>query len=557
MNLINENEEKVQDEKKKNTLKIIIILIAVFIVLAIILTIIFIVKDKNTLKLQIDNTNRNIQSGLVLMDTNNPKEIYVENDQIYLSVKMLASILGKSEYEYGNGEEKIKNEDKTKCQIKTKGETTSYISNSSEIYKSVSVEDISEDDNENNTISNSNSNDDDDKYISEYEYFNIENGVKYVNEEIYASTSAIELGFNVSMGYDAKTKTITIMTLNELENIAKKKVTTAVIGDDCKYYNKKLLKYGLTLVKNNDNKYGIVDYINYQDGNYVASPRYSYIRFCEDSNTIIITDAENNKQGIMKLNLETRDKAETKIEPKNYDLIKQIDDEQDLYLIKQSKRYGVIKIEHDTISTILKSNYQKIGIDTDSSYEYMDNKYIINNKYIPIKQDDKWGLASINGNIIISPQYYEIGCDLGDESSGDPVIILPKLIDGSDGIVFMTSQKNKDVGDSNASSNVDKYSIVNIQTKQRVETPDAVEIYSKNDGNHRKYFLKFVDQVTGDKHPINIYDAYGKGNTNNSGNSDNDDSDEDDSNNTDDTETNNTNNNENNTNSSENNTNTN
>ena len=112
MNLIDENEEKEQAESKKKTLKIILISIAVLVVLAIVIIIFSVVKNNNTLKLQVNDSSVNLQSGLVLMSDS--KNVLIENDQIYLSVRKLVSTLGG---EYYNDEYKNKGEDTTKCQM--------------------------------------------------------------------------------------------------------------------------------------------------------------------------------------------------------------------------------------------------------------------------------------------------------------------------------------------------------------------------------------------------------------------------------------------------------
>ena len=131
----------------------------------------------------------------------------------------------------------------------------------------------------------------------------------------------------------------------------------------------------------------------------------------------------------------------------------------------------------------------------------MNNKYIIDDKYIPLKIDNKWGLATTEGKVIINPQYYGIGCNLGKVGSGDPVIILPKLIEDSDGIVFVTTQTEE----------VKLYSVIDIKTGTKVGNQEASEIYSKFDNNQRKYYMKITDITTGTViGSINIYNVYGK-----------------------------------------------
>ena len=499
MNLIDENEELEQSQSKKKMIKIIIFSIAFLILIAIILLVYTTVKKNNTLKLQIDETNTNIPAGLFYMS--DEKNIYVdENNQVYVSVKKLSALLG---VEFFNDEYKNKGEDTTKCYIKTYNEYTSYISNSSQIYKAVIVDEQQETGTEtttatNKTTSNTTKKSEEDiKKVTEYEYFQIENGVKYIDGEIYASQDAIKLGFNVNFSYDQSTKTVKIYTLDYLEKLASSIVKNAVIGENCSYSNKKLLKYGLVLIQNTDNCYGIANYYNYSESDYVVSCKYSDIRFVEGSSTLIVTTSDDNKQGILKLDLNNQGKATGKIEP-NYQLIRKMDENMELYLIKENGKYGIIRLIGDEIDVVLKSEYQDIGLG-DKLYKDMDNKYVINGKYIPVEIDDCWGIISTEGMLLITPQYPGIGCNLGEtgSGSGDGVIILPELLDGNDGIVFLTDVENG------------LYSIINVKNGSQIGF-SANEIYSKYENNTRNYYMKFSATKGGAMRNIDIYKMFGR-----------------------------------------------
>ena len=493
MNLIDENVEIEQDQDKKKMIKLIIILIGALILVAIILLVYTTIRRNSTLKLQIDNKNTDITSGLFYMSDG--KNIYVdENNQIYVSVKKLSSLLG---VEFYNDEYKNRGEDTTKCYIRTSNEYTSYISNSSQIYKAVIVEE--QQDAEANTTTNRTTSNNTTQTVTEYEYFQTTNDVMYIDGEIYACEDAIELGFNVDLSYDQSTKTIKIYTLDALESLAANIVKNAVTGENGSYSNKKLLKYGLVLIQNGAGEYGIANYYNYSEGDYVLSCRYSNIRFIESSKTLIVTDSDSGNQGVLQLNLE-EGKAYTKIDT-IYQLITRMDADLDLYLVKENGRYGVIKIKDDTdseeddedVEMILKVEYQQIGIDNDV-YDEMNNKYIIADKYIPIKIDNLWGLASIEGDILIIPQYAGIGCDLAE--TGDGVILLPELSDGNDGIVFLTdAEKNL-------------YSIINVKTGTRIGL-NANEIYSRYENNTRNYYMKYSVTDAATMRDIDIYRAFG------------------------------------------------
>lgn len=495
MNLIDENIEKESEEKQKKVVKIIIGAIAILIITAILILVIHQIKVKNTLTFSIDNENKKISSDLFLMSDS--KKLYTSDDgEIYISVKKLANMLNVAYY---NDEYKSKGEDTTKCFIKTENEYTSYISDSYKIYKVIDLSEVESNQKSNNsTNKNSNVQEND----LEYEYFTVNNEVKYVNNEIYASKNAIELGFNVSISYDAKNKSIKIYTLDGLMKAAKNKGVSNVVEEyEYDYYNKKLLKYGYVLIRDSNNgDYGIANYLNYQNGNYVVSCKYSDIKFIESLNSIIVTTSEDKGQGL--LSLESTGNAKKVVEP-IYQYMKQLSEDGSLYLVKENNRYGIIKITKDEgeveAKTVVKSAYEEIGITDNIKYDDMSNKYIINNKYIPVKLNNKWGIISTEGRILIVPQYDHIGC--AKNENGKPVIVLPELREGIDVIVF-----GNDVPSADNKTTTISYKMIKATTNEQIGM-DASSIYSVYENNKKEYYMSVIlpnQSVTS----FNIYNVY-------------------------------------------------
>lgn len=304
MNLIDENIERETEEKQRKISKIIIIVIIVLILLAVIIVVYSVIKRKNTLTLAADNSNVTFPSDLFLMEDS--KLYTAEDGKIYISVKKLANML--QDVGYYNDEYKVKGEDTTKCHIKTENEYTSYLSNSDQIYKVIDNKDIIEARREENKKKQDDNEDSYKEDINEleYEYFSIQNGVKYVNNEIYAKSDAIELGFNVSVSYDAKNKAVSIHTINGLQDIAKKIASDVATDETVSYNNKKLLKYGYVLVKKESDKYGIVNYLDYTPGDYALSCKYSNIKFIEGLGCLIVRTSDENEEGLLKIDLERR-----------------------------------------------------------------------------------------------------------------------------------------------------------------------------------------------------------------------------------------------------------
>ena len=485
MNLIDENEEKEQAESKKKTLKIILISIAVLVVLAIVIIIFSVVKNNNTLKLQVNDSSVNLQSGLVLMSDS--KNVLIENDQIYLSVRKLVSTLGG---EYYNDEYKNKGEDTTKCYIKMSNEYTSYIANSNKMYKTIVTKNTDDKDKNNtsNTTNTTNTNDvqqvNQNNNDEEYEYFTIDNNVKYVNDEIYASTQAIMLGFDVSISYDTKKNTIEIYSPDYMETLAKSNRSDTVPSTEYEYINKRLLKYGMSIVKNSDGNLGVGSYTN-QDKltSFVASCKYSSIKFNEATKTLEVTTSGDNKKCVLRLN--TDNQTVEKNMDSQYDDIKEIDNDFKYFLIKDKEKYGIINSDG---KIILYPLFEQIGIDEDL-YTNIESKYIIDNKYIPVKQNGKWGLYSIEGKKLINPQFQDIGCTVA--QSGDSVAVIPNIKDNIDGIVFLYNKEKS------------LYGIYNAENGSKIAI-SLGEVFKKSENNEEIYYMNYViDKENNVVHTLN------------------------------------------------------
>lgn len=513
MNLIDENVERESEEKQKKIIKIIIITIIMLICIVILILGYSAIKKKNTFKLSVDNQSQTFKSEMFMMT--DKKNLYMsEKGEIYISVRNMANMLN---VEYLNDEYKGMGEDVTKCHIKTGNEYTSYIAGSSTIYKVRDNKAKNEELLKEISKSNSNNNGSENIIIPndyEYEYFTIEDGVRYVDNEIYASKSAIELGFNVSIAYDQKNKSVSVYTLDGLTELAKNNVGALVASEDIEYYNKKLLKYGLTLIKNSNGDLGITKYINYQEGNHLISCKYSDIKFIESLSCFIVTTSGTKKeQGILKIDLDGDEQVKTLINPK-YQEINQLTDDGKLYVIKENERYGLLEIYEDENSevktkAVLKSEYQTIGLQNYSQYEEMTNKYLINGKYIPVKRDDKWGVVTTDGTVIVVPNYDVVGCNTSE--SGKPVVCIPELNEGADVLVFgMAVNENQDKQSSYSNSNKETkyiYSMINTVKKEKIGY-DAVEIYSTYQNNQKNYIM-VVETQDKSTYRINIYEGYG------------------------------------------------
>ena len=149
----------------------------------------------------------------------------------------------------------------------------------------------------------------------------------------------------------------------------------------------------------------------------------------------------------------------------------------------------------------MKAEYQAIGIEEQKIYEGMESKYIINGKYIPVKMNNKWGLVSTEGKMLILPQYDAIGCRTN--ASGNPVIVLPNLNSNVDAVVFGIKKVSND---ENATETMN-YVLVNPKKNDKIGL-EASEIYSINENEKKQYYMKVI-LANQESMKLNIYDVYG------------------------------------------------
>lgn len=376
----NRNMKSSNEEKIKKTLKTTIVILSVISILIIILIGLLYVQKKKALKIFIDGAD-----NTKIMDS----KIVFEGDKIYIPIKTFAKQVG---YEVFDGEYKQSYiEDKNKCYIKNKDEVTSYVLDSNQIYKKIITT---------NEVSN-------------YEYFEIDEPVKKINGELYASINGISNGCNVAISYNKENNKIDIYTLSKLVTSytaqgTKFEKTSALVGEDVNYSNQKAILYGMMVVKNDEKKFGVCDL----KGQTIIGTKYKSIKFIESLKSFIVK-TDDNKVGIITY-------AATPIIPPEYDNIEQINNQ--LYLVAINKKFGIINKEG---KTIVYSEYDQIGVDA-TKYPSIDNQYIMLDKYIPVMKDKKWGMYNTDGQEILGLEYDEIGCTEKYKSIADPVVVIPK-----------------------------------------------------------------------------------------------------------------------------------
>lgn len=479
MTLVDERDLRNEQEKKQKIIKTIIRAIIVLIIIIAVLLICRAIAKKKEFKCVIDGNRNNAVSSNILYKDSKGK-VFVENGKVFVSLRELSNTLG---YQFYNSEYKKKGEDKSKCQVQVNNIYTSYIAGSNKIYRAIVL-------NQNDNQNDSNNNQDDFQEIEEakkveFEYFTLEDNVRLENDELYASIEAAQIGFDVVIQYDENNNTLTICTLDYLENKAKEKRPDYVPSVEYSYKNKRLLKYGMVVVKDTQGNYGVASYTrNDKEGTFIASCKYSKIDFNEATSTLSTTSNIDNKAGILYLNIS--EQSVEKNVNSEYQEVKEITDDFSYFLVKQDGKYGIINSEGNTVIPV---TFDEIGV-KEEEYTDLTCRYILENKYVPVKLDGKWGLYNIDGKKLIEPQYEEVGCNLA--QSGDSVVIIPNIREGVTGIVFLYNRAKA------------FYGLYNADTGERIAV-SLTEVFKKVENGEENYYINhIIDRITSKAHTLNV-----------------------------------------------------
>ncbi len=431
------------EEKQRKTKKVMIIIIALIIFLLIVSIALFVsiyyLKDAQ-FKFSIDGkaiSTKTMQTDLFLY----------EGDNIYISLPDIAGLIG---YKYYNGGYKQYTEDKNQCYLEGPNEVVTFENEESKIYKTP-VDDL------------------------DYTYFTIDEPIKKsTNGKLYISSKGLNLACNLQFTYDKEENEVTIYTLPYLASLYVAQYKDAAIANN--FNNQKALLYGLLVVQNVDNtekntsntniRYGIHNLKNQE----IVGMKYTNIEFNEGSEEFIVK-TEEEKVGII------TSEGDTKVSPQ-YDALKQIDKDLNLYMATSNGKKGVIE-KNGKILIYLE--YDEIGIDSNKfPTNDIKNKYILFNNAIPVKQNGLWGMFDIKGEKILPVEYYTLGCISGSGSSNknvNNILIIPDV----KGIVVC---KQFEIDN----KKMQYYGVVNSKGQEMVELK-LDSIYSIVSGGQEQYTM--------------------------------------------------------------------
>ena len=420
--------------KKKDISKIIknLLILTVTIILILVVLILVIPKPKveRPMSLTVDGVSKMLPEGLCILDgiTGEP----------YFSIKDLADVLG---YKYYRSEYIDRyTEDNTKCYVEAEQEVSSFLLGSKEIYKAKVGA------------------------TGRYEYYNIGEAIRVDTDKLYSNLTGINIGFNVMAAYNKETKVISITTLPEYLKTVKTALKSGgtYTLDESDFNNNKATLYDLFVVKDNNNKIGVIS----NKGDVVIGHKYDKIVFSESTREFFVESEK--KSGVLSLG------GETKISL-NYDSIEWLETDLRLYHVSKDKFHGVLDRNGKILVHI---EYDAVGIDSKPfpKNKVKNNMFLYDN-CIAVSKEKKWGFYDKEGKLIIPLVYDKVGCSISTtkEKSVNNVVLIEEL----DGIVVGITVEKAGT----------KYGLVNSVGEILIPC-EYDKIYSITTGSEDIYYLE-------------------------------------------------------------------
>ena len=156
------NKQTEEQQKAKKWMKIIGIILVLLLLVVIGLLVLMYYIQTTELKISIDTKSNTALKNVLIF----------EQDKVYIPIRNFASYVG---YNSGNGDYKQYSEDLTKCYVESENEIASFSLGSNKIYK------ILLDGN------------------NDYEYYEIDEPVKMINDQLCTTIEGAEIAFNISI----------------------------------------------------------------------------------------------------------------------------------------------------------------------------------------------------------------------------------------------------------------------------------------------------------------------------------------------------------------------
>ncbi len=321
----------------------------------------------------------------------------------------------------------------------------------------------------------------------EYEEYTVDKDFFINQGELYASQEGIETGYNVIISYNEKKKIITIYTLDYIVNSQIESLSKESFGnygtleyEDKVFNNNKSIFENVLIVKTVNKKYGVLS-ANHKE--FVLEPKYDKISYIPDSKCFLVESS--GKVGLFSIN------GTRKIDL-IYDDIISMGKNSNLYIVKINNQYGVVDANEGG-NIIIHPEYDQIGIDVSKfAYNGVKNGYIIFDELIPVRQNKLWALFDKKGKRVSGGfNYTNIGCS--NIKSGNNIYPLLQIPNAK--LIVVSDQTNK-------------YGFIDLNGNDSIVPFVLEQIYVKKSDGKDTYWMTL--SRNGEEQEINIIEYLNK-----------------------------------------------
>ena len=357
MDLLNDNQTQMKQQPAGTKAILVLIILSVILIIGIVILMILIQSTKQARSdLYINGQKIENSRDLLITDTETGKK--------YISIKDIANLL---EYQYNNSGYQGDAIETAKCYIKNKNLIAGFEIGSKRVYKYEEGTDL------------------------DYQYFELNNEIKTLNDKICIALEDLTVGINVEYGIDAKGNII-INTIEYLANQYQEKLKDNgyIVAED--QNNQKALAYGYIIVKKDD-RYSVLN-TKFEE---IISSRYTSIYFDEPNMSYIVSNT-NGKYGI----ITTEGTLKMQF---IYDGLEVLNYEKMLYKAKNGEKYGVVDANGRIIVSM---EYEDIGYPSDPANRILYTLIIEKMDETPgetivVKKDKKYGLVVLETGELYLP----------------------------------------------------------------------------------------------------------------------------------------------------------
>ena len=148
-------------------------------------------------------------------------------------------------------------------------------------------------------------------------------------------------------------------------------------------------------------------------------------------------------------------------------MIKIMDNQNGLYLVKQNNLYGVVDTKG---KVIMEPEYKQIGVDMNKfSKSGIENQYVLLDEIIPVQNSEElWGIFNIKGEKIRDFEFSGVGCsatDITQVSNSYPAVVIPSYK-----IIIVEKDKHYNLMTTSGEELVPSYVLEEVYMKNNTET---------------------------------------------------------------------------------------